>query len=254
METVVFLCEDEIDGMFTGIYDAWASGFGHDHVRVEVNHGQTFSLFCRYVQVKTDPLKAEKVARSVRKKISERAYHLICRAALSTEPDKADVMYRFLLEGFRYGARITTMLAHPAVMRIFEIDRYVGNEAHFFREFIRFKHLNSGIYFGKIEPVNRIASLLAPSFEDRMPSENWAIYDATWGDVVVHRADGPWVLVRPDGDEWEHWLKEAEDEDAYQHLWQTFFHTIGIAERKNPQCQRSHMPLRYRKNAVEFWR
>lgn len=254
METVVFLCENEIDGIFTGIYDAWASGLGHDRVRVEVDAGQTFSLFCRYVQVETDPEKAEKVARSVRRKISERAYHLLCRAAFSTEPDKGDVMYRFLVEGFRYGARVTTMLANPVVMRMFEIDRYVGNEAHYFREFIRFKHLNSGIYFGKIEPVNRIATLMAPAFEDRMPSENWAIYDATWGDVVVHRADGPWVLVRPEGTEWERWLQDADEEDEFQSLWQTFFKTIGIAERKNPKCQRSHMPLRYRGNAVEFRR
>ena len=252
METVVFLCEDEIDGMFTGIYDAWVSGYGHDHVRVEVQSGQTYALFCRYVMVRTDPEKAEKVARSVRRKISERAYQLLCRAALSAEEGKADAMYRFLVEGFRYGAKVTAMLANPAVMRIFEIDRYVGNESHLFREFIRFKHLNSGIYFGRIEPVNRIATLLAPAFEDRMPGEDWAIYDATWNDVVVHRANGPWVLVHPEGREWERMLQDSEEEEEFQNLWKTFFTAIGIEQRRNPACQRSHMPLRYRGNAVEF--
>ena len=254
METVVFLCEDEIDGIFTGIYDAWASGYGHANVRVEASQGQTCALFCRYVTVQTDPEKAEKVARSVRQKISVRAYHLLCRAAYSAEPDKGDAMYRFLVEGFRYGARITTMLTNPAVMRMFELDRYVGNEAHFWREFIRFKHLKSGIYFGKIEPINRVATLIAPAFADRMPSENWAIFDATWGDVVVHRADGPWVLVRPEGNEWERMLQESGEEDRFQGLWQTFFRQIAIEQRENPKCQQNHMPLRYRKHAVEFWR
>ncbi len=252
METVVFLCEDEIDGIFTGIYDAWASGHGHDCVRVEVESEQTCALFCRYVTVRTDPEKAEKVARSVRRKISECAYHLLCRVAYSADPEKADVMYRFLVAGFRYGARVTSMLADPSVMRMFEINRGVGNETHYFREFIRFKQLSSGIYFGKIEPVNRIAVLMAPAFADRMPSENWAIYDATWGDVVVHKADGPWVVVRPDGPEWEQWLHSAEEEDLFQGLWKTFFDSIAIEQRKNPICQRGRMPLRYRGNAVEF--
>jgi probable DNA metabolism protein len=254
METMVYLCEDEIDGIFTGIYDAWASGYGHGNVRVEVEKDQTFTLFCQYIPVRTDPAKAEKVARSIRNKISERAYHLVCRTALSTDPQKADKIYRFLIEGFRYGAGVTARLADPAVMAVFEANRYVANEAHLFREFIRFKHLNSGIYFGKIEPVNRIATLLAPDFEDRMPSENWAIYDATWEDVVVHRADGPWVLVRPEGKQWEQMLKESEEEDRFQTLWGTFFRTIGIEQRRNPGCQRNMMPLRYRGNAVEFLR
>ena len=30
----IFLCEDSVDGIFTGVYDAWASGLGHDNVRL----------------------------------------------------------------------------------------------------------------------------------------------------------------------------------------------------------------------------
>lgn len=254
MEIHIYLCENEIDGIFTGIYDAWASGFGHENVRVEAEAERTLSLFSRYHSVRTDPDKAEKVARSVRNKISEKAYHLIVRTALSADPDKADKIYRFLIAGFRYGSGVTVRFADPAVMAVFEASRYVANEAHLFREFIRFKQLNSGIYFGKIKPVNRIAVLMAPEFEDRMPSEDWAIYDETWQDVVVHRADGPWVLVRPEGDEWERMLEESEEEEQFQALWRTFFRTIGIEQRKNPGCQRNMMPLRYRGNAVEFRR
>ena len=28
----IFLCEDSIDGIFTGVYDAWASRYGHQNV------------------------------------------------------------------------------------------------------------------------------------------------------------------------------------------------------------------------------
>ena len=28
----IFLCEDSLDGIFSGVYDAWASGYGHANV------------------------------------------------------------------------------------------------------------------------------------------------------------------------------------------------------------------------------
>ena len=39
-----------------------------------------------------------------------------------------------------------------------------------------------------------------------------------------------------------------EDED----LWKCFFKSIAIEERNNPVCQRSFLPLRYRKYMTEF--
>ena len=30
----IFQCEDSIDGIFTGVYDAWASHYGHKHIQL----------------------------------------------------------------------------------------------------------------------------------------------------------------------------------------------------------------------------
>ena len=35
-------------------------------------------------------------------------------------------------------------------------------------------------------------------------------------------------------------------------LWKSFFHAIGIEQRRNPKCQRTMMPLWYRRNMTEF--
>ena len=40
--------------------------------------------------------------------------------------------------------------------------------------------------------------------------------------------------------------------DIYTDLWKEFFETIAIKERENPRCQRTHMPLHYRKHVTEF--
>ena len=69
---VLFICEDSIDGIFTGVYDAWASRLGHSNVGLRVQGQMNLELFAEYQEVQTDPAKAEKVARSIRAK----AHHL----------------------------------------------------------------------------------------------------------------------------------------------------------------------------------
>ena len=44
---------------------------------------------------------------------------------------------------------------------------------------------------------------------------------------------------------------ESEEEKEYQTLWQKYFDHIAIKERKNSNCQRNFMPLRYRKHLTE---
>ncbi|WP_438268608.1 DUF4130 domain-containing protein [Mediterraneibacter gnavus] len=35
-------------------------------------------------------------------------------------------------------------------------------------------------------------------------------------------------------------------------MWKGFFKTISIKERENLKCQRTHIPVKYRKNVTEF--
>ena len=47
----IFLCEDTPDGIFTAVYDAWASGLGHRNVALELDGCFNYSLFSRYISV-----------------------------------------------------------------------------------------------------------------------------------------------------------------------------------------------------------
>ena len=44
----VFECEDSSDGIFTGIYDAWASRLGHANVWLQLQGMHTLELFTQY--------------------------------------------------------------------------------------------------------------------------------------------------------------------------------------------------------------
>mgnify|MGYP000942762510 CR=1 FL=1 len=76
----IYRCEDSVDGIFTAVYDAWASKYGHDYIKLETIDEQAcsnFELFSEYVVVKTDLEKSQKVSRSIKNKISSYAYEMV---------------------------------------------------------------------------------------------------------------------------------------------------------------------------------
>lgn len=247
----IYLCEDTPDGIFTAIYDAWASGIPEDSLSLQVERNHAMRFFTDYIYVQTDLEKAVKVARSVRSKIGKEAYDQMYHAALSYEEDKIDAIYRFLKLGFRYGRGVTGMHGQEAVLRVFDLQRNVGNEAHSFREFVRFHDSEEGILISRIRPKNQVLPLLAYHFSDRFPEENFVILDETHEMGLFHERGKQWYLAPLAWDVLQR-IWEQHQSAEYERLWKTFFHTIAIEERENYKCQRTMCALRYRDYMLEF--
>ena len=143
-------------------------------------------------------------------------------------------------------------LSDLAVEKVFSLRRQVGNEAHRFLEFVRFRELKNGVLFSEIVPKNRILSCIADHFSDRFPLENWMICDKRHNECVIHRVRYHWVLVKDR--EWDQEIRErfSESEKEFARLWTGFFDSISIPERENRMCQMNHLPLRYRAEMTEF--
>lgn len=248
---IMYLCEDTPDGIFTAIYDAWASGIPEQDVRLEIEANHAMELFTTYRYVQTELDKAVKVARSVRHRLGAKAYQFIYYAALSYERDKINVIYHFLKQGFSCGPEISAMHGLPEVCRIFEISRNVSNESHYYREFVRFHESSEGVLIARISPKNQVLPLLAEHFADRFPEEHFVILDETNHMGLFHEKGKDWYLSPLEAEVlssiWEH-----RQPDEYSSLWKTFFQTIAIKERRNYQCQRNMCALRYRDYMVEF--
>ena len=250
----VFTCEDNFDAMMTCVYEAWASRLGHSNIKLKTEPIGNLELFCDYRHVDADPEKTGSVVRSIKSKISYQAYIMIYEAAMSDAEDKLDTIYRFMVAGFHYGAHVVDFLQEPVVMRMFELKRKVGNEAHSHIEFIRFANISSGfpILVSHISPKANVLTLVAPHFSDRLPSENWMILDDNRQLAVVHPADRPFYQTRLSPDEIERLSLTESTSDPYEELWKGFFTAIAIKERSNPDCQRTHLPLHYRDHMPEF--
>lgn len=99
MNRVIFQCEDSMEGILTGVYDAWASRVGHDRVKLEAGPDHEMELFSEYRRVETDGEKAEKVAGTIRRRMGQNCWESIYQATLAEEKEKAEAVYRSVVLG-----------------------------------------------------------------------------------------------------------------------------------------------------------
>jgi len=253
----VFVCERGYEGIMSAIYDAWheAVHIGHSNIRIERRGEFQQNLFDEYIDTKSDSVKAEKVSLAIRTKISPLAYYWTFIASLDETGDSPDIIYRFLILGFKAGGKVTDMLSEKAVMDIMELKRRIENEKHHFVEFSRFSMIHSGrenVYVAHIEPHYNVVALVARHFDDRMPSENYIIIDDIRRIAAVHGRDEPFYVKELTLREYDELSVTESFVDSYTDMWKTFFEAITIKQRKNPKCQNNLFPIWLRKHATEF--
>lgn len=254
MEKTIFQCEDSTDGIFTGVYEGWASRLGHEHVGLQVGTDGNYELFSRYIATPADNEKAFKVARTLRERLGEEEYGFIYQASLSKDRDKADAIYRVVVMALSRERKgpISHNLRDPFVCKVFELSRNVGNEAHRYLGFVRFVELKNNILCAVIEPENQILPIITEHFSDRLPGENFMILDKTHGMMAVHEARGHWGLVVGEIPDLEQMGQVSHNELEFQRLWKGFCKSIAIKERTSKRLQQQFLPLKCRTHMTEF--
>lgn len=260
-----FICEDSIDGIFTGVYDAWSFKIDkritcQEDIHLSCKDSENYQLFEQYVTVDKDFDKAAKVSRTLQEKLGYEFYETIISAALATcagkysSVDKADAVYQTIALALRSkeGARVLQYLKNPYVYRIFELSRAAGSEAHHLMGFLRFEELKNGVLFARIHPKNNALPYLAEHFTDRFPCENFLIYDENRKLAAVHKAGANYMLVDASDINEAMFHSLSDKEEAFQKLWLTFFENIEIRARKNPKLQAANIPKRFWQDTVEL--
>lgn len=248
----IYVCEDQVESIFTAIYDAWASGYGHEFNRVVVGPVQNYELFSEYITVSADPEKSRKVTESIKKKIGSEAYKGVYYMAISNLPEKGENIYRFLILGFKFGARVMDYLSNDYVSKVTKNITTVWREVHHYLEFVRFSELSNGILLSHIRPKNDVLTLVAPHFADRLQQENFMIIDEGRKLAAVHPALKPWFLVSLNMIDPKALNEHSSKEETMSSAWCIFVDSIAIKERVNYELQRNMLPLRFREYMPEF--
>ena len=250
--SLILQCEDSLEGILTAIYDAFVEKnkmeeFCEGDIAIAIGENHTLSLFARQIEVETDLDKAQKTLLSIQKKISFAAYKKVLSALCHYDAERGNVVFRFLLKGFKQGGSVLEVLADPNVMRLIELSRKVDNESHLFCGFVRFFDLGKFLY-AEIEPKCHVLPQIMEHFSGRYPNEHYVIYDKKRRVALIHLAYGDSFFVA--GDAWN--IDLNQHEDYFERLWKQYFKTIAIEERYNPRCQNNLVPKWYRKHMIEF--
>lgn len=250
----IYRCVDSVEGILTGVYDAWASVHSHEENRIDVctDGWEVPLLFAEYIDVEPDAEKSEKVQRSVRLRISEEAYEMVMKAVLSGDAEKGEIIYRFLIYAYREGSRACRSYGNPWVMRLFELVRNYDNESHHLKGFLRFDEQDNGLLFAKYAPKNNVLGDLMDHFSDRLNGESFVILDEPRRIAGIHKPGSAWFVYRLTKEEYDALSEGYRAEDNYGVLWKIFHQKIAIAERQNLKLQRNNLPLRFRPYMTEF--
>ncbi len=250
----ILQCEDSIEGIFSAVYAAWELKYGHQNtvIRVTGYGSQNMELFTRYIHLAPDAEKAAKVINTIRHTCSDAVYEYLFHAACSDAADKADAIYRYIQVALRMGAGVINHLSDPAVVRIMELSRAVGNALHHYLGFLRFIEIPGGILLARYEPKPRLTELIMPHFIDRFPEERFVIWDTIRNVAGVHIPGQTYIMINLT----EHQvavLKEyTEDNKKAEQMWKTFVESISIKERENKKLQQNNIPLHFRTYMPEF--
>ena len=230
------------DGSYQGFLCCVAQCFQAKELPVDIRaqEDEQQSLFGRR-DIPTRLDLAQRVERSIPRKISPQAHRLVREGFLTCLPQREMALLRFLLMGYKYGGQVVRLTTEPVVNTLEKAALSLRNEAHHILGFLRFADCGEFLA-ARITPKNAVLPLVAPHFCDRLPSESFMIYDGTHGMGFLHRADTPGEFFQADQVELP---SPSQAELRWQNLWKVFYRTIAVEGRENPQLRRQLCPKRY---------
>ena len=182
--------------------------------------------------------------------ISKNIIKTIYYIYLSNNQNKELIIYYFLLNALKYQDKIFTMRNLKCVDASLKISKYVSNENHKLKGFLRFQELENHILYAEISPTNNVLELLSIHFMKRLKNEYWIIKDVGRNTYSFYDKQKYYIIA--DENINLKTLGAIEKEKEVENLWVTFFNTIGIKERKNTRCQMNFMPKKYWKYIIEM--
>jgi len=243
---VDYLYDGTFEGLLTCVYHHYyeekASGI-YPKERYQAN------LFTTHRIIDTEEEKTVRVYDAIEQKISADDLRRIYRVFLSYDPNKENMILRYIRLGFRLGPKISLLHSDPVVFDMQQCERKVSCEVHRLEGLVRFSVLSPGeILYCCIEPDHDVLELMADHFSDRYRNEPFLIHDKRRKKAIFAQ-NGEWYITDFRDEDLPQISKEEQD---YRLLWKKYFETIAIKERINPACQKRCMPARYWKNLTEF--
>lgn len=203
---------------------------------------------------------ADRVWTGFTSKVSSTCSQNVYKCFLSEQPGIELVLFRFMQAVFSGQAAEHNYAFEPALI-IHQLGKRVQREVHRMHAFVRFEQAEDGLFAATIAPDFNVLPLIGDHFEKRYADQRWLIYDSRrkaglYYDLhqvqQVTLETGAAAVADSTGTESANGIAAAHaNEGLYKHLWQQYFSTVNISERRNMKLHIQHVPRRYWKYLSE---
>lgn len=205
-------------------------------------------LLDEIITIKTDNEKAERVYKCLKNCTTKYLVPDFNLTFRSGEKKRFKVLFDYLNVAIsNKNIDVSKAFALPEIQAFTDLKNRIYTETHRFKGFLRFMETEKGFYYACYEPDNDITELLVPHFTARLQSP-FIIHDIKRN--ILALCDGKRYKILNGGDNGVT-VFMSESEEIFLDLWQQYYKSINIEERKNLRQMRNYMPERYWKNLSE---
>lgn len=233
-------------GFLSAVFDGWHDGIQQIE---DIRTVSEPSLFGGERFVHTEEKKARRILDSLQGKCGAKTAHFLYYAFLAEQPQREMKMLQYLRQAFRLQHDFLHHLHEPAIWEIRQWARKSGNERHKLLGLARFRELADGMLYCPIAPTCCVVPVMAPHFAKRLTSERWVIHDTKRHMGVYYDSR---KLIMVEIPQTKQQIDTSDDEAGVAALWQQYYQTIAIAERRNEMVRRSFMPKKYWPSLIEM--
>ncbi len=252
---LVYCYDGTFEGLLTSVFEAYERKEQPESI---LPPHALADLFAHTHEVITCANKSERVWNGVKKIGGILTCEHLYYTFLSQEEGFEIHFLRYCQYLFTCNRPVMKDLANADVLKVFQLSRKVGREAHRILMFLRFEQAADGTYFAPYAPKYDVIPLVTGHFRERFADQTWIIYDSlrNYGVMYDSKSDTieKFTINAPPFDAETGKLQpdaEHPEEENWQILWRTYFKSMAITERKNLKLQRNFMPKRFWKYLTE---
>lgn len=195
-----------------------------------------------FFEEKLIPTEPDKVSRIISYMTKELGYHSVRRLMtvfLAEDDNKEMAMFQTMKAMIKL-KDVNPILEDNLVIHFNSLNKKIMRERHFYLGVLRFEELKGNILYGKIRPEHDVLLLLVNHFKNRLPNEHLIIEDVGRKKAVeIFNGQSDFIDIEKLEKEY------TNGEEEIQENWQSFYKSVGIKERENPQLKQSNLPKKY---------
>ena len=233
-------------GLLSCVFDSYYGK--HTPNKLTDKDGQV-SFFDKLYTIESNVEKSNRVTKCLNNIATPNVLKDVNLALKSGQEDKYTVIFNYIKTAIdNKKIDISKNFADKHVLAFFDIIKKVSYEIHRFKGFIRFEQSVDGYYYAHYTPDNDITWHLMPHFAQRFADQAFIIHDTKRN--VLGMYDG-YEVKTINAEDRQVTVYLSDEEINFKKLWQTYYKSVNIKERKNHKLMKQFLPLKYWNNLPE---